>query len=50
MDQNGHPVIIYIGKNLPVYDVNLERVMLYIIKTMDGIADGPYTVSSVLFH
>lgn len=44
VDHSGSPVIVYLGSNLPVDDVDLDRVMLFIIQTMDAIVENKYSV------
>ncbi|DBA04137.1 TPA: hypothetical protein N0F65_004245 [Lagenidium giganteum] len=44
VDHSGSPVIVYISGNLPIDDVDLDRVMLFIIYTLDGIVENTYSV------
>ncbi|CAK4675597.1 hypothetical protein LEN26_011562 [Aphanomyces euteiches] len=44
LDHAGAPVLMVVGKNLPVDAVDLERVMLYIIRVMDAVVERKYTV------
>uniref|UniRef100_K3WWZ1 Macro domain-containing protein n=1 Tax=Globisporangium ultimum (strain ATCC 200006 / CBS 805.95 / DAOM BR144) TaxID=431595 RepID=K3WWZ1_GLOUD len=47
VDHSGCPVIVYLACNLPVDDVDLDRVMLYVIQTMDAIVENTYSVMYV---
>ncbi|KAH9084865.1 hypothetical protein Ae201684P_002101 [Aphanomyces euteiches] len=44
VDHAGAPVLMVVGKNLPVDAVDLERVMLFIIRVMDAVVERKYTV------
>jgi hypothetical protein len=38
-DSNGRPIVVAVGKNLPEKGVDLERVLLYLIKFMDPLVE-----------
>jgi len=42
IDNQGRPIIIFVGSRLPEQRLQLDRVFLYIIKTMDKIVDSDY--------
>uniref|UniRef100_A0A0L8H9E5 Macro domain-containing protein n=1 Tax=Octopus bimaculoides TaxID=37653 RepID=A0A0L8H9E5_OCTBM len=44
VDRFGRPVLVFIGKNLPVNHIDLEKVLQYIVQVMDSIADTKYSV------
>lgn len=44
VDRSGSPVIVYQGANLPVDAVNLDRVALFIIQSMDAVVEKQYSV------
>jgi hypothetical protein len=44
-DNMGRAVIMFVASHLPAKQVDMERVMLYIIRTMDPIVERPYVVS-----
>lgn len=44
VDRSGSPVIVYQGANLPVDDVDLDRVALFIIQSMDAVVEKQYSV------
>ncbi|XP_025098493.1 protein GDAP2 homolog [Pomacea canaliculata] len=48
VDRQGRPVIVFVGKNFSAINTDPERALLYMIKVMEAIVDGPYVV--VYFH
>ncbi|KAF0687636.1 Aste57867_20620 [Aphanomyces stellatus] len=44
LDHAGAPVLMVVGKNLPVHTIDLDRVMLYVIRVMDAVVERKYTV------
>ncbi|XP_076445634.1 protein GDAP2 homolog [Babylonia areolata] len=48
VDRHGRPVIVFVGSNISVKDVDMQRVLLYMVKVMDTVVDTPYVV--VYFH
>lgn len=44
VDHSGAPVIVYMASELPIPDVDLDRVMLFIIYTLDSIVENKYSV------
>ncbi|TMW57497.1 hypothetical protein Poli38472_003422 [Pythium oligandrum] len=44
VDHSGAPVMVYMASNLVVSEADLDRVMLYIIHTMDAIVEKQYSV------
>lgn len=44
VDRSGSPVIVYQGANLPVDDVDLDRVALFVIQSMDAVVEKQYSV------
>lgn len=44
LDHSGSPVIVYLGSKLPVDQVDLDRVMLFVIHVMDAIVDNRYSI------
>jgi len=48
-DNLGRPIIVFVAKNLPATSsASLDRVLLYMIKLLDPIVNGEYTV--IYFH
>jgi len=43
-DDYGRPIIVMIGANIPARKIDLERVMLYMIKVMDPVVEGDYVL------
>jgi hypothetical protein len=43
-DASGRPIVVIVGSRLPMQRNYLDRVFLYMIKTMDKIVDHSYTV------
>jgi len=43
-DTSGRPIVVIVGSRLPMQRNYLDRVFLYMIKTMDKIVDHSYTV------
>lgn len=48
VDRHGRPVIVFVGSNFSVRDVDVQRALLYMVKVMDAVVDSPYVV--VYFH
>jgi len=43
-DISGRPVVVIVGSRLPMQRANLDRVFLYMIRTMDRIVENSYVV------
>jgi len=43
-DSSGRPVVVFVGSRLPMQRVHLDRVFLYMIRTMDRLVEHPYVV------
>jgi len=43
-DSSGRPIVVIVGSRLPMQRNYLDRVFLYMIKTLDKIVDHAYTV------
>eukprot|EP01028_Stygiella_incarcerata_P001263 TRINITY_DN1203_c1_g2_i4.p1 TRINITY_DN1203_c1_g2~~TRINITY_DN1203_c1_g2_i4.p1 ORF type:complete len:509 (-),score=128.13 TRINITY_DN1203_c1_g2_i4:154-1680(-) len=44
----GRPIVVFVAKNLPAKEVNMEHVLLFIIKTLHTVVDRDYV--AVLFQ
>lgn len=44
IDKQGRPVIVFIGKWFKPGSVNMEKAVLYLIRTLDPVADRDYSV------
>ncbi|KDO18967.1 hypothetical protein SPRG_14804 [Saprolegnia parasitica CBS 223.65] len=44
VDHAGVPVVLVVGRHLPARHIDLDRVLLYVIHVMDGLADRVYNV------
>jgi len=43
-DSSGRPVVVIVGSRLPMQRTHLDRVFLYMIRTLDRIVENPYVV------
>eukprot|EP01112_Ceratiomyxa_fruticulosa_P011737 TRINITY_DN3210_c0_g2_i1.p1 TRINITY_DN3210_c0_g2~~TRINITY_DN3210_c0_g2_i1.p1 ORF type:complete len:534 (+),score=95.25 TRINITY_DN3210_c0_g2_i1:237-1838(+) len=44
VDQLGRPVVIIVGHHIPARKVDMERVLMYMIRIMDPIVDKDYVI------
>eukprot|EP00462_Mataza_sp_D1_P025002 CAMPEP_0175135100 /NCGR_PEP_ID=MMETSP0087-20121206/8533_1 /TAXON_ID=136419 /ORGANISM="Unknown Unknown, Strain D1" /LENGTH=519 /DNA_ID=CAMNT_0016417709 /DNA_START=61 /DNA_END=1620 /DNA_ORIENTATION=+ len=44
VDHSGRPIIIFVASLVPAKTVDLERIMLYIIKVMDPIVESDFNI------
>jgi len=44
VDNQGRPIVMFIGSRLPEKRAHLDRVFLYIIKTLDKIVENDYVI------
>jgi len=43
-DSYGRPIVVMVGSRLPMQRAHLDRVFLYMIRTLDRIVENPYVV------
>ena len=43
-DSLGRPVVLFAGAALPVAEVDMERVLLYMVRVLDPIVERPYVI------
>ncbi|OQR95877.1 hypothetical protein THRCLA_07497 [Thraustotheca clavata] len=43
-DHAGIPIVMVVGRHLPVKHIDLDRILLYVIHVMDSLADRQYSV------
>jgi hypothetical protein len=44
VDTAGRPIVMVVGAHLPVKDVNLDHLLLYVISVMDSIVNSDYAL------
>lgn len=43
-DKAGNRVVVIMGRNLNTHNVNMERLALHVVKTMEQLGDAPYVI------
>ena len=43
-DKKGRPIIVFVASHLPASNVDMDRVLLYIISVMDPVVSEPYNL------
>ena len=44
VDSGGRPIVLFCGANLPATTVDMDRVLLFLVRLMDPIVSAPYVV------
>jgi len=44
IDQLGRPIVVVVGHHIPAAKVDMERVLMYMIRTMDPVVDKNYVI------